>query len=450
MSGLCLRCDWEGQGGGTCPRCGTPLYRRVDAPEPRRAAARTPPGPATGIRPTAGPEPAADGHQRAPAPIRSATSLRAVVAVAVIAFGLVGALLVAGAPRPRPTDAATSPSPAGLTNGILVYAAPAGEGAARLWLWDLTADVVRRGPLVPEPLGLHTVGSPGYGWVGITADAGDGRGEAVVLDSLERDARGRTIGTADVVTWTREGRSVVLVERRALRDGCRRRITIDAVHVDADGSEDLLDAAVCGDVPSVGRTSLGYFATRQRPGGADVIGLGYRDAGVVLADHALVGISPGGEMLVTPASSLGSGSAPAGSDPPPVDVRGPALLFDQFGGLPHRYLVEGAPFVVDRVLAYSPGSLEALVLGRRSGGEAGVWSIPLRPDERGRLEPIRLGPADGFTAASYAADGTAFVLTAVRLWVVRDERLMPIDLPPTAPVPLGPIVWVLREPLTQL
>lgn len=455
MNAVCLRCDWQGEAGGTCPRCGAPIYRPVDPGSPRRAAAR-----ATGERVEAEqPAEPSTTALRAPRerdeagwmaePVRRTTSLRAVVAVAATAFGIVLVLLLRGGPDPLdPPGVLASPSPAGLPNGILVYAAPAGEGAARLWLWDLVANEVRRGPLVPEPISLHNVGSPGYGWIGVTAAAPDGGREAAVLDLLDAAARADLIGSADAVSWTREGATTVLVDQSPAAGGCRREVRVVAVHVDVEGSEVLLDDEVCGEVVSVGRTSLGYFATRLRPGGADIVGLGYRDAGVVLEGHALLGISPGGEMLVTPGRGVpGQSEAPDGA---PSDVTGPALLFEQFGGDPVPYVVRGDAFTIHRILAYGPGSVEALVLGRPRGEDPGVWWIPLRATDERSLEPIRLGSADGSTAAAYAADGTAFVLSGVRLWVVRDDRLMPLDLPEGAPFPRGPIVWVLREPLTEL
>ncbi|HET8766314.1 MAG TPA: hypothetical protein VFM86_03225, partial [Pedococcus sp.] len=393
-----------------------------------------------------------DAGESSPVPARSATSVRAAMAVVGIAFGVVVVLLVRGGSEPLgPPVAEASPSPAALTNGIVVYAAPADEGAARLWLWDLAGDVVRRGPLVPQPDGLVNVGSSGYGWIGITTTFTEGMRQAAVLDSFDPGAAAERVGFGDIVAWTREGRTVVLVDRGPIGPGCRREIEVVAIHVAGEGSEGLFDEAICGDVRSVGRTSLGFFATLHRPDGADIVGLGYRDAGVVLPGHALIGISPGGEMLVTPAG----GSIPGGSDvpepdPPPTEVRGPASLFSQFGGRPQAYLVGGEPFIVDRVLAYAPGSVEALVVGRPVGREPAAWALPLHPDAQGSLEPVRLGPIDGFTSAAYAADGTAFVVTGVRLWVVRDDRLMPLHLPDDAPLPRGPVVWVLREPLTQL
>ena len=50
------------------------------------------------------------------------------------------------------------------------------------------------------------------------------------------------------------------------------------------------------------------------------------------------------------------------------------------------------------------------------------------------------------TAAAYANDGSAFVLSEGHLWLLRNHRLSPLDVPEGAPVPNGPLVWIVREP----
>jgi hypothetical protein len=456
MTAVCLRCDWEGEEGhATCPRCGAPLFRSGPPRAGRRAAAppaalRVPPR--RELEPSG---PAADDASASEPVARAPTSVRAALAVAVAVFGVIALAIAGGGGEPQDRRLPTGPvvPPVDRASGILVYAVPDGAGNARLWLWHRADGDVTEGPLIREPLEIVNVRSPGYGWLGYTADLGDGGQEAVILDSLEPDAEERPIGLGDVVSWVREGATAVFLERGPLRAGCRRDVVVTAVHVDIGGDEVVFDDTICGDILTVGRTSLGYFLTWARPGEAhvvqaDVVGAGYRDAGLLLADHGVIAISPGGEMLVTPSSGFVSRNVPARDDVRPV--AGTAWSFELFGGAPVPILVRGAPLHIDRVLAYPPGSAEALVVGRLSGDPPGLWEVPLGEIGSTRKGARYVGPVEGSTAAAYAADGTGFVVTGGELWEIRPRRMVPLELPEGAPPPNGPIAWILREPLTQL
>jgi hypothetical protein len=341
------------------------------------------------------------------------------------------------------------------TGGVLVYAVPDGKGAARLWRWDLTTDRVVKGPLIREPLALVNVRSTRFGWLGLTSDLGNGVLEASVLDSLDIDARVEPLGRGDIVTWARQGASVVLVDRGPLLDGCRREVSVTSVTVGFRGRDVVLRDTICGDVLSAGRTSLGYFVTRQRLEGVDVVGAGYPDAGALLQDHGVIAISPGGDMLVTPSDEFLPAIVPTRPsrndyDPPPLRVAGAAAYFAQFGGSPVPYLVRGIPLRVDRVLAYGPSARIALVVGRVGGELPGLWELPLIPLEDGTTSPRLVGSVGGITAAAYANDGTAYVVTNGWLSRLRDHVLKQIEVPDGAPTPTGPIAWIVREPITPL
>ena len=446
MTAICLRCDWEGAGPGTtCPRCGAPLYRPVTSSEPRAAvASRTEEAPVA-ARTQGGPK----EEERELRPVRAPTSVRAAALIALVAFTAIAVTITAGGSDRRERVAASTPSPAEATGGILVYSVSDDSGAARLWLWHLQTGKVAKGPLIREPSELVTVRSPGYGWLAFSSDVGNGIEEAAVLDSFAPDAKPDRIGDGDIVAWGREGGTAILVKRGTALGGCRR-LRIVAVNVDVAGGESVLDDTICGDVLSVGRTSLGYFVTTERRSVADVVeatdvvGAGYQDAGVLLADHGTIAIAPSGEMLVTPSSEFLPGSGEEAA------IAGAASYFRQFGGRPVPYLVEGSPLRVDRVLAFAPGSVQALAIGRVPGEDGGLWELPLRAGADGPRTPRFVGTATGHTAAAYAADGTAFVATAGRLWEVRDHRLEPLDLPEGSPAPSGPLAWIVREPLTEL
>ena len=264
--------------------------------------------------------------------------------------------------------------------GILVYATAVGRGSARLWRWNLASGEVQRGPLIADPVELVNIGSPSFGWLGITSDRGHGVLEASVLDSLELEAEPKRLGRGTIVTWARPGEAL-FVDRGPPPDGCRRTVSVSVAHVDRPGRERVLRETLCGDVLSVGRTSVGHLLTRLGSNGADVVGAGYRDAGLLLSDHAVISVSPDGDMIVTPSADLPSiDRAPAeggsGRNLVPIRVNGTASLFGQFRGPPVPYLVGGAPLQVDEVLAYGPDAWVALAVGRVGDGRPALWELP--------------------------------------------------------------------------
>lgn len=336
------------------------------------------------------------------------------------------------------------------TDGWLIYGVPRGDGTARLWRWDLSTDRVTRGPLIRSPLALVNVRSAADGRLGITADAGNGIRQAFVLDSLESSASATAMGRGNIVEWTDRGATVLLVERGRLLDDCHRLVRVVAVNVASGASEGVVRDAVCGDVVSVGRTSLGYFFTIIGETGADLVGAGYRDAGFLLRDHGMIDISPNGRMLVTPASEFLSGHASSdGSLASSIHVSGVASRYRLFGGRPDELLVDAQPLRIQRVLAYSAGGEQALVIARRGRDVAALWEVPLGSVGMDPQTPRFVVEVGGPTHAAYADDGTAFVLTGGRLWHLRNHRLTAMTTPDRAPEVAGPFAWIVREPASE-
>jgi len=438
MTKTCLRCDWAGDSGATtCPSCGAPLFHASSEPRDVRPAP---------------PVMEAEDDERTlatPSP-RPSTSPRAVLAVAGGIFVAIGFLLSRGGPdessrRVAPPEPSEDP-----TGGHLVYAAAARDGGARLWQWDLETGRVARGPLVADPVAFVNVASPAYGWLGVTSRLGDGSLEATFLDSLTPRARAEPIGRGDIVTWTRQGRTVVLVRRGPLVDRCRRVVDVTAATVGNpvgfSNRRTILHRTICGDVASVGRTSVGYFLTVIEDGDSDIVGFGYPDAGVLLPDHGLIDISPGGDFLVTAASEFLSGGGGADG---PITVAGEASRFRLFGGPPEDLLSDSGPIRIERVLAYGDAGTTALVIGRQGRDGPALWEVPLGilGDDPGL--PRYVAQVRGATSAAYADDGVAFILNDARLWTFEDGRLQPLDLPDGAPTPTGPLAWIVRPPLLK-
>jgi hypothetical protein len=366
-------------------------------------------------------------------------------------LSVIGLLWWGGVTDPGAERVAGPAPTASETGGQLVYAVPRGDGSARLWRWDLSTDRVARGPLIRSPLALVNVPSTAEDWLGFTAEAGNGVRHAFVLDSLESGASPRAIGRGDIVEWTNRGATVLLVERGRLLDDCHRLVSVAAVNVASGTSEGVVRDEVCGDVVSVGRTSLGYFFTIVGETGANLVGAGYRDAGALLHDHGMIDISPDGWMLVTPASEfLADEASSDGSPSAPIHVSGAASRFRLFGGRPDELLVDAQPLRILRVLAYSDEGTRALVIGRRGRDTAALWEIPLGSVGLDPQTPRFVVEVGGSTHAVYASDGTAFVLTGGRLWHLRNHRLTPLAVPEGAPEVAGPFAWVVREPTSDV
>ena len=112
-----------------------------------------------------------------------------------------------------PIEASVAP---GRTGGRLIYAVPAGDGTARLWRWNPLGGEVTRGPVVRDPVALVNI-------VARVRMAGRDVGgrrrirRAAVLDSLKPGSVARPVGGGDIVTWTKRGEMVLLVDRGSLR-----------------------------------------------------------------------------------------------------------------------------------------------------------------------------------------------------------------------------------------
>ena len=95
---------------------------------------------------------------------------------------------------------------------------------------------------------------------------------------------------------------------------------------------------------------------------------------------------------------------------------------------------------IDRVLSWANDSTSALVVGSYQD-RTGLFEIEAGPS-RTLPVPRYLGPIHGVMWASYADDGSAFVASEGAISLVDATGMVPLPLPPGAPRPDGPIVWL--------
>ncbi len=432
---LCLRCDWEGKIEATsCPSCGAALFRppAPAPPKPERAgeAPSTSPvdGPARVVRSAvAGPPPVEPLRRRG----TGAVSFVVALAVALSAFAWV-----------RSHTPAPAPPATGL-QGKLVYAVSDGEGWSRLWTWDLGRNTASEGPRVREAVELINAYGAGQDWIGVTSRLPNGKFSGGVLRHLDPTDQATPLLTADLMAWGARGEGVAGM-RRAEGTGCRRLQVLYAGLVAPTGTEVRVDRSECAEVLSFGRDDLRTYLTLRRGQDVRLVFAGLNRFHRLLDGYALASVSPSADMLVVPAGRLphaSISSGDAGPHSPPGSVFGTGLFFQGLtGGRPIPFGTPGHALFLDKVLSWSPDASVALVTGHLID-HRGIYELDAGPAS-GRRTPRFLGLANGGTFGTFAEDGTGFVVNGGTLSSLQGGRSESLTLPPGAPTPAGPIVWI--------
>jgi hypothetical protein len=426
-SALCFRCDWHGEtDAAACPDCAAPLYR----PAARVTRAGTSP---REDESTFGD----DGfHEHRALRLRQRTPF-AVATVVTVVVATVSFLWVrSNTPQAKVTSTLT---------GTLVYAEDLGDGSSRLWRWDLSADTVSPGPRVDAPIELVDARGADGGWIGVTSRLSRTELQASVLRFLDPTERAAPLVRGDMISWGPDGAGVVAAARSPVEGDCHRRVSVTYVQLVPRQRDRQFADDLCGDVLSVGRGGVVTYFTLQR---GNEVRIAYVSVGLVrtvLREFAMIGASPAGDLLVVPVSALPPNPiAPLGAridrDRPPTGVFGTALFFRGLDTTPIPYGRGGDRFQIDRIMAWTPDGLTALVAGRL-GDRTGLFEIDGGPGG-GLRAPRFVGPIEGLTWATYADDGTAFVSSDAGISIVRGGRLVPLEVPATGSEPSGPIVWV--------
>jgi hypothetical protein len=355
-----------------------------------------------------------------------------VLAAAVVVAGGVFVVVRSSAGSP----AAPARSTAGL-NGTLVYATEQADGASRLYRWDLQSGRVEPGPRVRGLVSLVDASGAHAGWVGVTSRLPGGSLRGSVLPSLRPDSRPVPIITGDLVAWGAGGLSIAAVREGRNVRGCRHPVRVVVGEVANGVREVPYHAVTCDHILSLGRDVGVTYLSLRRGGRTSVDFVGYQALHEILADHALVSVSPASDMIVVPAVSVGS--EPTDSTLPPPAAA--AVFFRGLGALNPLPFANGRqPLEVRSFLAWSPDASTALVAGRL-GLREGIFEMSLGPGTAPRL-PVFVSRVPGPAWATFAGDGSGLVTMGGQVFLLRDQTLEPMRLPADAPLPTGPLVWL--------
>jgi hypothetical protein len=396
---VCLRCDWTGEAeDAVCPRCGTDLFastRRAEPEAEAEASAATVPA----------------------APHRSRSGwivLASVVLFAVAAFAFVQLHLGPATGVPADTG----------RDGYLLVAAR-GTGAPRLWVWDLATGTATPGPLLgamPETM-VESVSLQDT-WIGLTTRTGDGGRTASVLRHLGATDRPIVVARGRFVAWSAAGGYVSVARARSL-GGCRFDLEVRTWFVTIRQEQRRFSGPVCGEPVAFGRDLLVPYIALDDGGSLRIAQVGNDYLSTRLRGRSILSVSNDGDLLV---------QAPDG----------PLELWFQ-PSAPIRVGTPPSMLVPDEVLAWSPDGSQAYVLGSQ-GGLHGVYQLTVGPRPRPRRPTLVAATSAVAVTATPAADGDLYLATdgVVRHW--HDGALSEIPVPPGAPTPQGPLLWVATLP----
>jgi hypothetical protein len=444
---VCLRCDWEPDAidpphaaTGRCPRCGVGLYVVPDPPAARRSGA--PATPAPGPRTARDREISDDrGWAAASSGGRSwgeRGAIRAALAAAIVlSLAAAGLRAIAGGGDGRVTP--------GRPVGTLVYDGVDAGGDRRLWQLDLSTGEIRPGLEFDDVVDLQRVRQDGHIALGFTRQLDDGAQGAYLASSPSVYGHPQPLVQGDLVSWDGPGASVAAARRGTPDGACHRNVSISVADLSLGTRERVYsDRRSCAELLSLARSGVRTSVSVDRDGRVGTFSVGRHILHPEIPGHVLVSSSPQGDLLVTPAvpgdfpglAPIRSRGIPS-SQPVARPTGGTVLYWPGLGG--------PAPLgreqvVVDRVLAWSDDGSSALVVGDRdSVPSVLITSAVPAARESARVLATVAGPVTGGTLAS---DGTAYIAMDGAFLVGSGGTAAPLDVPATAPAPVGPVVWL--------
>jgi hypothetical protein len=357
------------------------------------------------------------------------------------AFGI-----LSGDPPPSDATAPTGPtSPffddraAGL-HGRLAYTTFETEGSLgqRLVMLDLVTGSVSVGPLVPVAEELLAAGALGDQLLLIADDAG-AQGVAFALSDLSPTGRLREVASGEVLSLSTDGTALLVGRSRPSGNdpGCESHaVTLDRLEL-ATGRERPLfeDRVSCGTLISATLDRDRLVASFVRDGRAEVDAIWPQNATVLFRDLAHVSVSPRGTLLfVAPEGDLNALGVWPGTPSGPVFVW-------PGSGTP-RPLVNDVELSAQRIVAWSADGSQVVVNGSIRG-ERGMWLVYV---PAGTIEPLLrpgvLSRRSSSSGAAFDDEGTIFVAVPGTIVIANDAGVFPLELPPDAPSPAGPLAWL--------
>jgi hypothetical protein len=399
---VCLRCEWSGETAeDACPRCAAALFSAA-----RRPAETADPSDRPAVA-------AATEHRHWGARV----GVAAVAALAVAAFVFV---------QLHPGPATGADTSAGRDGYLLVPTG--GRDGARLWVWDLATGTAEPGPVLgamPEELVVSVTLQDT--WIGLTTPTRSGGRTASVLRHLGPTDRPIVVARGGFVAWSAAGGYVSTARTRPLA-GCRVDLEVRTWFVTIRQEERRFSGPVCGDLVAFGRDRLVPYVALWDRGRLRIAQVGHGSLDTRLRGRTIASVSGDGDLLVEG----------------PV---GPLELWSQ-PSAPVRVGAGRTGLVAEDVLAWSPDAGQAYVLGSERGLH-GVFRLIVGPE----LHPQRLDLVTATSAvnvgATTASDGDLYLATdgVIRRW--HDGALTDVPVPPGAPAPEGPILWVSALPYSS-
>jgi hypothetical protein len=303
-----------------------------------------------------------------------------------------------------------------------------------LWSWDLSTGVASQGPHVDRPVELVGASEANPGWIGLTSADGRRR-TASIVHSLTPDSRVSPIANGDLVSWAAGGQELTSLRFGPRKKGCVRHVEIRSWVVAFGTDEIRFDGPMCGLPLSIARSGTFDYLVSVNGSTASIRIIGADYTQRFMEDHVLVGVSARGDFLVTPVPR--PGEVPGDVPPPGLQVfhhRPPKEGPMSFG-------TDTQPLQPLAFLSWSWDAGEAYILGSY-GGVRGVYRVTIAPGVNLRV-PELVQETDALTVdATVTNTGDLFLLLDGRLAYEHGEEVEALRLPPGAPEPAGPMLWV--------
>jgi hypothetical protein len=264
-------------------------------------------------------------------------------------------------------------------------------------------------------------------WIGLTTRTGNGGRTASVLRHLGPTDRPIVVARGRFVSWSPAAGYVSVARARPI-GGCRVDLQVRTWFVTFHEQERRFSGPVCGEPVAFGRAGQVPYIALLADGALRIAQVGSGFLSTRLRGRTILSVSTDGDLLL---------QAPGG----PLELWYLPSAPIQVGASPGGLLP-------DAVLAWSPDGSQAYVLGTQ-GGVHGIYGLTVGPEPRPRQPDLVLATSAVAVAAAPAMGGDVFVATDGVVHRLHDGELSTIAVPPGAPAPQGPILWVSTLPYSS-